>query len=104
MMALRQNSTPSVCRGPAESRTVGRLSLIDRENDNMLGQRKVDATPANHFRSERISVVNGRYFFSTREGTLEGPFFSKQDAEREVTRYLARHECARNISEYKVLR
>ena len=48
----------------------------------MLGQRKVDETPANHFRSERISVVNGRYFFSTREGTLEGPFFSKQDAER----------------------
>ncbi len=70
----------------------------------MLGQRKVDETPANHYRSERISMVNGRYFFSTREGTLEGPFFSKQDAEREVTRYLGRHECARNISEYKLLR
>lgn len=103
-VALRQIRTPSVRRGPAGARTVGRLSLIDRENDDMLGQRKVDETPANHFRSERISVVNGRYFFSTREGTLEGPFFSKQDAEREVTRYLARHECARNISEYKVLR
>jgi len=104
MMAVRQTRTPSVRHALAEDRTIGRLSLIDRENDSMLGQRKMDEAPANHFRSERISVVNGRYFFSTREGTLEGPYFNKQDAEREVARYLARHECARSISEYKVLR
>ncbi len=35
--------------------------------------------PAPHFRSERVSVVNGQFFFTTREGTLEGPFFSREE-------------------------
>lgn len=39
----------------------------------MLGKRSTDPTPATRFRSDRISSVNGQYFFSTREGTLEGP-------------------------------
>ncbi|HHX6783621.1 TPA: DUF6316 family protein, partial [Pseudomonas aeruginosa] len=38
----------------------------------MLGKRSTDPTPATRFRSDRISSVNGQYFFSTREGTLEG--------------------------------
>ncbi len=40
----------------------------------MLGKRSTDPTPATRFRSDRISSVNGQYFFSTREGTLEGLF------------------------------
>ncbi len=39
----------------------------------MLGQRVGDNQAATHYRSDRISAVNGQYFFSTREGTLEGP-------------------------------
>ncbi|WP_265319855.1 DUF6316 family protein, partial [Pseudomonas aeruginosa] len=46
--------------------------------------------PATHFRSERISSVNGQYFFSTREGTLEGPYFTRYDAEREIDAYIRR--------------
>ncbi|WP_240458366.1 DUF6316 family protein, partial [Pseudomonas aeruginosa] len=42
----------------------------------MLGKRSTDPVPATRFRSDRISSVNGQYFFSTREGTLEGPYFS----------------------------
>ena len=43
----------------------------------MLGKRSTDPTPATRFRSDRISSVNGQYFFSTREGALEGPYFTR---------------------------
>ena len=43
-----------------------------------------------HFRAERFSVSNGKFFFSTREGTLEGPFDSRLDAERELALYIRR--------------
>ncbi|HBO7426274.1 MULTISPECIES: DUF6316 family protein [Pseudomonas aeruginosa group] len=56
----------------------------------MLGKRTTDPAPATHFRSERISSVNGQYFFSTREGTLEGPYFTRYDAEREIDAYIRR--------------
>jgi hypothetical protein len=42
----------------------------------------------NHFRSERIVVMNGQYYFMTRENTQEGPFDSRLDAERELNLYI----------------
>ncbi|MFZ5722898.1 MAG: DUF6316 family protein [Pseudomonadota bacterium] len=42
------------------------------------------------FRSDRISVSNGKFFFSSREGTLEGPFSSREEAERELAMYIRR--------------
>ncbi|SDH92732.1 DUF6316 family protein [Pseudomonas panipatensis] len=56
----------------------------------MFGQRTSDSVASTHYRSDRISAVNGQYFFSTREGTLEGPFFTRFDAEREVEQYINR--------------
>ena len=56
----------------------------------MLGQRVDDSQAATNYRSDRISAVNGQYFFSTREGTLEGPYFTRFDAEREVAQYITR--------------
>lgn len=56
----------------------------------MLSKREQDPNPAVHFRSERVSRVNGSYFFSTRENTLEGPFLSREDAERESDAYIRR--------------
>ena len=63
----------------------------------MLAQRATDAKVGTHYRSERVSSVNGQYFFATREGTLEGPFFTRVDAEREVLRYIGRMDQARAI-------
>ncbi|RNF55448.1 hypothetical protein EFK68_23490 [Pseudomonas aeruginosa] len=37
-----------------------------------------------------MSSVNGQYFFSTREGPLEGPYFTRFDAEREIDAYIRR--------------
>ncbi|NQD91960.1 hypothetical protein HP532_04750 [Pseudomonas sp. CrR25] len=65
----------------------------------MYGQRQIDPNPATHYRSERVSAVNGQYFFSTREGTLEGPFFTRVDAEREIAFYIRRMMQASDIIE-----
>lgn len=56
----------------------------------MFGQRTIDPNPGTHYRSERVSSVNGQYFFSTREGTLEGPYFTRVDAERQIDLYVHR--------------
>ena len=56
----------------------------------MLGMRAQDPAPATHFRSERLCRVNGELFFSTRENTLEGPFESAVQIEKEIQAYIAR--------------
>lgn len=56
----------------------------------MFGQHDIDPQPGTHYRSSRLSAVNGQYFFATREGTLEGPFISRHDAEQSITRYIER--------------
>lgn len=53
-------------------------------------RRAGDETPKKHFRADRFSVSNGKFYFSSREGTLEGPFESRQEAERELAVYIRR--------------
>ncbi|MGE6388293.1 DUF6316 family protein [Pseudomonas sp. NPDC078416] len=60
----------------------------------MLSKREQDPVPTVRFRSDRVSRVNGQYFFSTRENTLEGPFMSKEDAARETEAYIRRMQAA----------
>ncbi|MDG1943813.1 MAG: DUF6316 family protein [Halioglobus sp.] len=40
------------------------------------------------FRSERMIKQDGNWFFETREGTFEGPFGSKSEAEEGLERYI----------------
>jgi len=56
----------------------------------MLGMRAHDAAPATHFRSDRLTRINGELYFSTRENTLEGPFDNPEVAEREILAYIER--------------
>lgn len=56
----------------------------------MFGQRTIDHGTGTHYRSERVCAANGQYFFSTREGTLEGPYFNRHYAEREIAFYIRR--------------
>jgi hypothetical protein len=65
----------------------------------MFGQRKIDPAAGTHYRCERVSAVNGQYFFSTREGSLEGPYFTRVDAEREINGYIHRITRANDIIE-----
>lgn len=62
----------------------------------MLGKREQDPDATVQYRSDRVSRVNGLYFFSTRENTLEGPFQSKEDAERETAAYIRRMIAGQN--------
>ncbi|NWD77214.1 hypothetical protein HX890_24130 [Pseudomonas gingeri] len=63
----------------------------------MFGKRAQDHTEATHFRSHRVTAINGLFFFSTRENTLEGPFFTRTDAERETHLYVKRMQLANAI-------
>ncbi|MDO3721739.1 DUF6316 family protein [Marinobacter sp. chi1] len=40
------------------------------------------------FRSDRYALVNGKWFFQTREGTVEGPYDSHQEAQQVLLLYL----------------
>jgi hypothetical protein len=40
------------------------------------------------FRSDRFFCEDGNWFFTTREGTVQGPFDSRADAEQELMLYL----------------
>jgi hypothetical protein len=65
----------------------------------MFGQRKIDPAAGTHYRCERVSAVNGQYFFSTREGSLEGPYFTRVDTQREIDSYIHRITQANDIIE-----
>lgn len=54
----------------------------------MQTQRATDPKGALHFRSDRITAINGQFFFATREGTLEGPYFTREDALINVEKYI----------------
>jgi len=41
-----------------------------------------------YFRSNRVIVMNGRYYFMTRENTQEGPFDTRLEAENELNLYI----------------
>lgn len=63
----------------------------------MFGKRNIDPAPRSHYRSEWVSAINGQYFFSTREGTLEGPYFTRVDAERSIALYIRRMQQSNDI-------
>ncbi|MGB1952056.1 MAG: DUF6316 family protein [Marinobacter sp.] len=46
----------------------------------------------NWFRSDRFTVINGQWFFQTREGAFEGPFDSVSEAQMELLLYLRHSE------------
>jgi len=50
--------------------------------------RRTDARPVNCFRTDRFFLVSGEWYFTTSEGEDFGPFCSRQDAERSLSRYL----------------
>jgi hypothetical protein len=64
--------------------------FIFKQEKTMFGKREQDPAPTVHYRSDRVTRVNGEYFFSTRENTLEGPYPNRTEAERETEAYIQR--------------
>lgn len=54
-------------------------------------RRAGDTGTRKYFRSGRYSVSNGKYFFTTREGTMEGPFDNREEAERALALWIRQH-------------
>jgi hypothetical protein len=49
--------------------------------------RKDDKGDRTYFRSDRIFFMNGKWYFSSREGE-QGPFASREHAEKLLSRYI----------------
>ena len=54
----------------------------------MTDARKSDEKSKAWFRSSRFFKQQGKWFFYTREGTMEGPFSELQDAENRLNEYI----------------
>jgi hypothetical protein len=54
----------------------------------MTGKRKTDVTHQTRFRSGRFFKNNGKWYFNTREGTMEGPFEEQTEAESKLNEYI----------------
>ena len=54
----------------------------------MTDKRKDDSEERTWFRTKRLFQEQGLWYFHTREGTLEGPFASKEQAESRVEFYI----------------
>ena len=54
----------------------------------MTDQRTGDSKPRGKFRADRFVKEGGEWYFLTREGTIEGPFERKLDAENRLEDYI----------------
>lgn len=58
----------------------GREMAKGRRNDPQIGR--------SWFRTERITQDGGKWFFTTREGTIEGPFECRMSAVNQLEMYV----------------
>jgi hypothetical protein len=54
----------------------------------MTERRKTDLLPQIRFRSGRFFKNEGKWFFNTREGTMEGPYEELTEAESRLKEYI----------------
>jgi len=54
----------------------------------MTDKRKTDLLPQTRFRSGRFFKNGGKWFFNTREGTMEGPYEELAVAESRLKEYI----------------
>ena len=51
-------------------------------------KKRVGEDEKTRYRSDRVIVMNGKYYFMTRENTQEGPFDKRLEAENELNLYI----------------
>ena len=56
----------------------------------MTAKRRDDPNLQSHFRSDRVFENDGKWFFDTRENTVEGPFEDQLEATRQGMKYIER--------------
>lgn len=53
--------------------------------------RSSDSEDKLHFRSDRVTCLNGLFYLNTREGELEGPYRTREHAEVAAALYVRYH-------------
>jgi hypothetical protein len=67
------------------------LELPQADNSGMgvtMDKRRSDREQRSRFRSNRFFKEDGKWYFSTREGKIEGPFWELKDAEARLAAYI----------------
>ena len=54
----------------------------------MSPHRKDDSDQKSHFQTERLVEDDGLWYFCTREGTLQGPFNDRMEAQVKLDHYI----------------
>jgi len=53
-----------------------------------MTKRKDDQSTQSHFRTNRVYKEGDKWFFHTREGTIEGPFHNELEARTQIDTYI----------------
>ena len=53
-----------------------------------MTKRKADQRTQSHFRTNRVFKEGDKWFFHTREGTIEGPFHNELEARVQIDSYI----------------
>ena len=53
-----------------------------------MTKRKDDRGTQSHFRTNRVYKEGDKWFFHTREGTIEGPFHNELEARTQIDTYI----------------
>jgi hypothetical protein len=72
----------------ANSYTMLPFEKTYMQKGNFMKVRAEDMEAKTWFRSDRFFNEGGRWFFSTRENTVEGPFDTHWEAEQELMMYI----------------
>ena len=67
-----------------------------------MSLRHGDCNTSQYFRTDRICTGNGLFYFSTREGTLEGPYQTRAHAEVACAIYIRDHQDPTRIASARV--
>ncbi len=59
------------------------------ENNDTVCSRKGEDIMQVRFRANRLFAIGMDWYFSTREGTDQGPFNSKENAEEAITKFIS---------------
>ena len=66
----------------------------------MYCRRSSDDDHGTYYRSQRLSCVDGEYFFATRENRWLGPFYTRADAEQQLNLYIHRMQLAERGAQF----
>ena len=66
---------------------MAKLALIDKPD---APKRRCDERIQTWYRSDRMIESHGKWYFYTREGTMEGPFTGRFEAAVELDNYIKR--------------